>query len=77
MAYVEALDPIAGLPTPEECVSQILVVTEGRKITFEPGSATLNADAMPIMDDIAEVLRLCGDLRLRISGSPTARAGTR
>ncbi len=68
VAYVEALDPIAGLPTPEECVNQILVVTEGRKITFEPGSATLNADAVPIMDDIAEVLRLCGDLRLRISG---------
>jgi len=68
VAYVEALDPIAGLPTPEECVNQILVVTEGRKITFEPGSARLNADAMPIMDDIAEVLRLCGDLRLRISG---------
>jgi OOP family OmpA-OmpF porin len=68
VAYVEALDPIAGLPTPEECVNQIRVVTEGRKITFEPGSATLNADAVPIIDDIAEVLRLCGDLRLRISG---------
>jgi OOP family OmpA-OmpF porin len=68
IAYVEALDPLAGLPTPEECVAAIRAVTEGRKITFEPGSATLNADAMPIIDDIAEVLRLCGDLRLRIAG---------
>ena len=68
VAYVEALDPLAGMPTPEQCVNQIRVVTEGRKITFEPGSATLNADAMPIIDDIAEVLRMCGDLRLRISG---------
>ena len=68
VAYVEALDPLAGMPTPEECVNAIRGVTEGRKITFEPGSATLNADALPIMDDIAEVLRLCGDLRLRISG---------
>lgn len=68
IAYVESLDPLAGLPTPEECVNAIRVVTEGRKITFEPGSATLNADAMPIIDDIAEVLRLCGDLRLRIAG---------
>ena len=68
VTYVEALDPLAGLPTPEECVAAIRAVTEGRKITFEPGSATLNADAMPIIDDIAEVLRLCGDLRLRIAG---------
>jgi OOP family OmpA-OmpF porin len=68
VAYVEALDPLAELPTPDECVTQIRDVTVGRKITFEPGSATLNADAMPIIDDIAEVLRLCGDLRLRISG---------
>jgi OOP family OmpA-OmpF porin len=68
VVYVESLDPMAGMPTPEECVNAIRGVTEGRKITFEPGSATLNADAMPIIDDIAEVLRLCGDLRLRISG---------
>lgn len=68
VAYVESLDPLAGMPTPEECVNAIRGVTGGRKITFEPGSATLKADALPIMDDIAEVLRLCGDLRLRISG---------
>jgi OOP family OmpA-OmpF porin len=68
VTYVESLDPLAGMPTPEECVAAIRGVTEGRKITFEPGSATLNADAMPIIDDIAEVLRLCGDLRLRIAG---------
>ena len=68
VVYVESLDPMAGMPTPEECVNAIRGVTEGRKITFEPGSATLNADAIPIIDDIAEVLRLCGDLRLRISG---------
>ena len=68
VSYVESLDPMAGMPTPEECVNAIRAVTEGRKITFEPGSATLDADAMPIIDDIAEVLRLCGDLRLRISG---------
>jgi OOP family OmpA-OmpF porin len=68
VAYVEALDPLAGMPTPGECVNAIRGVTEGRKITFEPGSDTLNSDAMPIMDDIAEVLRMCGNLRLRISG---------
>lgn len=66
--YVEQLDPIAGLPTPEECVAQISVVTEARKITFDPGSATITAEANPVVDDIAEILQRCPDLRIRIAG---------
>jgi len=66
--YVEALDPIAGLPTPQECVGMIRTVTEGRKITFDPGSATLSTSAVPIVDDIAEILRRCAELRLEIGG---------
>ncbi|MFN3661140.1 OmpA family protein [Yoonia sp.] len=68
VTYVEALDPIAGLPTPEQCIAQIKTLTEGRKITFDPGSASITAAGQPIIDDIAEVLRLCGDLRVRVAG---------
>lgn len=68
IAYVEQLDPIAGLPSPEECVAQIGVVTEARKITFDPGSATITANANPVVDDIAEILQRCPDLRIRIAG---------
>ena len=68
VTYKEELDPIAGLPTPEECVARIGLVTEDRKITFDPGSATLSASANPIVDDIAEILRNCPDLRMQISG---------
>lgn len=68
ITYVKELDPIAGLPTPEECMAQIVTVTEGRKITFDPGSADLTADTQPVVDDIAEILRKCGDLRIRVSG---------
>lgn len=68
VTYVESLDPIAGLPTPEQCIAQIKVVTEARKITFDPGSASITAAAQPIIDDIAEVLRLCGDLQIRVAG---------
>ena len=68
VTYVEALDPIAGLPTPEQCIAQIKSLTEGRKITFDPGSASITAAGQPIIDDIAEVLRLCGDLRVRVAG---------
>lgn len=66
--YQEELDPIAALPSPEECIEQILGVTEGRKITFDPGSATLAVDAQVIMDDIAEILRRCADLKIEIAG---------
>ncbi|PUB15464.1 OmpA family protein [Yoonia sediminilitoris] len=66
--YVEQLDPIAGLPTPEECVEQIKVVTENRKITFDPSSAQISASALAVLDDIAEILKICGDLRIRVAG---------
>ncbi|WP_019953561.1 OmpA family protein [Yoonia vestfoldensis] len=68
ITYVEELDPIAALPTPEQCIAQIIAMTEGRKITFDPGSASITAAAQPVIDDIAEVLRLCGDLRIRVAG---------
>ncbi len=68
VTYVRELDPIAGLPSAEECIGMIGVVTDGRKITFDPGSATLSAPTLPIIDDIAEVLRRCADLRIRIAG---------
>lgn len=66
--YVEQLDPIAGLPTPEECVEQIKIVTESRKITFDPSSAQISASAQAVVDDIADILKLCGDLRIRVAG---------
>ncbi|MEJ6396857.1 OmpA family protein [Yoonia sp. 208BN28-4] len=68
VTYVKQLDPVAGLPTPEECVAQISTVTESRKITFDPGSTTLTAETQPIIDDIAEILKLCANLRIQIAG---------
>lgn len=68
VTYVEQLDPIAGLPTDEECVAQIAAVTEARKILFEPSSATISADTIGVVDDIAEILKKCIDLKLQIAG---------
>lgn len=66
--YVKALDPIAGLPTPEECISQIEAVTAIGKITFDPGASSLTDDANPIMDEIANILQRCPNLQIRIAG---------
>ena len=68
VTYVEDLDPIAALPTDEECLAQIRAVTADRKITFEPGSATISGPAISVVDDIADILRRCADLRIEIAG---------
>ncbi len=68
VTYQEKLDPVASIPTPDECEAEIAGIIATSKITFEPGSATIDASALGTMDDIAEVLRQCGDLRLEIQG---------
>lgn len=68
VTYQKKLDPVAGIPTPEECEAEISEIQTARKITFEPGSATIDASALGIVNDIAEVLKRCGDLRLQIAG---------
>ena len=68
VTYREALDPVASLPTPEECEARIAEVQSDRKINFEPGEATIDANGAAIMDDIAEILKECGAIRMEIGG---------
>lgn len=68
VVYQEKLDPVLGLPTPDECEAEIGEILKTGKINFEPGSATIDASALGVMDDIAEILKTCGDLRLEIQG---------
>lgn len=67
-SYSEALDPLAGLPTPEECVAKIVAINEASKITFEPGSDTIAVGGRSAMDDIADTLRKCPELALQVAG---------
>ncbi len=68
VTYVEALDPVAALPTPEECAARVTEATGDRKITFDPGSATLTSDSQQIVADIATALDRCIDIPIQISG---------
>lgn len=68
VTYKAALDPVAGLPTPDECEAEIAAVQAGRKINFEPGSANIDSTGAAIMDDIAEILKRCGEIRMEIGG---------
>ena len=66
--YVEELDPVAALPTPEECIAGLQAIQTDQKILFEPGSGTLDASAAQIIDAVAGQLRECPGLPLEIQG---------
>lgn len=68
VTYVEELDPIAALPSEQECLDGITSVTAARKITFDPSSANIAGAGATILDDIAEILQRCPDLRIEIAG---------
>lgn len=66
--YDEELDPLAALPTPQECATRINAVLANRKISFTPGSAELAEDAGATIDSLAEILKECPNLQMEISG---------
>ncbi|MGH1424433.1 MAG: OmpA family protein [Pseudooceanicola sp.] len=68
VVYREKLDPTAALPEPEECMAELKGIQSVRKINFEPGSAKIDAESVGVMDDISEVLKACGPIRLEIGG---------
>ena len=75
VTYQKKLDPVLGLPTPDECEAEIGSIVAAGKINFEPGSATIDASALGTMDDIAAVLKRCGDLNLEIQGYTDSQGG--
>ena len=68
VTYQEQLDPQLDLPSPEECEVRISQILINGKISFEPGSATIDTASLPSMDAIAELLKTCGDVKLEIQG---------
>ena len=66
--YQEKLDPVASQPTPDECETEIAEILKVSKISFEPGSATIDAGSLGAVEDISEVLKQCGPIRLEIQG---------
>lgn len=68
VTYQKKLDPVLGMPSPDECEAEIGAIVAAGKINFEPGSATIDASALGTMDDIAAVIKRCGELRLEIQG---------
>ncbi|WP_228156745.1 OmpA family protein [Fuscovulum blasticum] len=66
--YDEALDPLAALPTPQECADRVGAVMASRKIAFTPGSAEIASEAGPVIDALAAILKDCPGIRMEIAG---------
>jgi OOP family OmpA-OmpF porin len=73
VTYDEALDPLAALPTPEECMADIDAALLRGKITFEPGSAEIAPTANATLVALAEALIRCPDMQLEIGGHTDAQ----
>lgn len=66
--YDKELDPLAALPTPQECAADMNAVLARHKITFSPGSAEIDGDARSVIDALAEVLKKCPPLEMEVAG---------
>ncbi len=68
VVYDESLDPAKRVPTPEQCEARIAEIQEENKIGFKPGSAQISPESIRTMDQIADVIEDCGELRMEIGG---------
>ncbi len=68
ITYQAPPEPEDTLPDPEECEDRIAEVQAKTKIAFEPGSATVASDSRDTVNQIANILRECGPIRMEIQG---------
>lgn len=68
VVYDEDLDPLAALPTPQECADNVRGIVSNRKITFPPGSAEIDGPTGGTMDLLGDALKDCSELKMEIAG---------
>jgi OOP family OmpA-OmpF porin len=73
VTYVEALDPVASVPTPDECLADLNGVLARQKVVFPPGLAEIDGSANKVMEALAKVLERCGGVRMEIGGHTDAQ----
>lgn len=73
VTYDAELDPVAALPTPQECAEDVGAVLARQKITFTPGSAEIDAAAGSVMEALAKALARCGGVKMEIAGHTDAQ----
>lgn len=76
VTYDKAQDPMAGLPTPQECLERVEAVQSRQKIAFEPGSAEIDAASNAVMNALAQALKNCTAIKIEIGGHTDAQGST-
>lgn len=71
--YDKALDPLAALPTPQDCLDAMNSVVAIKKITFDPGSAELDNASAAVMDALSKALKNCNGVKIEIAGHTDAQ----
>ncbi|WP_339114138.1 OmpA family protein [Thioclava sp. GXIMD2076] len=66
--YDRRLDPVLGLPSGTECATRLNNVLASQKITFEPGSAKIDADGATPIAALAKAYQNCEDYKLEVDG---------
>lgn len=73
VTYDKTFDPLAALPTPQDCVDKVHAVLASQKISFDPGSAEIDAGSAAVMDALAKALKNCDGIKLEIAGHTDAQ----
>ncbi len=73
VSYDKLLDPLAALPTAQDCEDNVVTVLARRKISFAPGSAEIDAGSGPVIDDLTKALKNCGPVKMEIGGHTDAQ----
>ncbi len=66
--YDEALDPIASVPTPQECAEDVADVLKRHEIKFAPQSSEIEGASNAAIEALADVLKRCPGARMEIQG---------
>lgn len=75
VTYEKSLDPEANKPTPDQCETWLKDAQDTHKIAFEPGSAKVDTASRDVLDQIAEIFRRCGQMRMEIAGHTDSQGG--
>lgn len=76
VTYDKKYDPLANIPTPEDCVNEIETILSVRQITFAPSSADIDEAAQDTIDKIADVLKKCEDVPMEVGGHTDSQGRT-
>lgn len=70
-----ALVPVVVTVSAQECETRIADILDAEQIAFAPSSSDIEASSQPVISQIADVLRDCGDFQFVIEGHTDSQGG--